>query len=137
MSFEQLLGEWSYRAFLNDVDIDTPFNDLRFATAKLVLESGGPGALTGLLSGEGWGTWTQWALALEGSFDGGEFLLRGTNRIDGEDWVYDYRGRLLPQWGHAADARDVLTGSVIRTGARQKHEAAAGVHATFIAVKRR
>ncbi|HKK29025.1 MAG TPA: hypothetical protein VKA18_01360 [Alphaproteobacteria bacterium] len=136
MSIDDLLGAWSYRAFRDEPDLRKPFNDLRFATAKLVLEGNEGGRLTGLLKSEGWGSLDEWGLTLEGSFDGAEFMLRGHNVIEGEDWIYDYRGRLLPHWPNAVNARDVLTGSVIRTEARIKDKMQAGEHATFIAVKR-
>ena len=131
-----LAGVWSYRAFFNDPDLDKPFGDLRFATAALTLETGPGGALSGRLSGEGWGTWIEWSLTLTGQGDASGFTLRGENVIEGETWIYDYRGQWLPNWPHADQPRDVLTGSVIRTAARAKRASKAGVHATFIAVKR-
>jgi len=135
VSLEDVLGVWSYRAFHNDPNIDAPFNDLRFATARLELRATGE-RLTGSLHGEGWGTWTEWSLALAGSYANGAFEFRGENTIDDEVWIYDYRGTVLRPWDHATDPRPVLTGAVIRTAAREKHDAVAGLSATFIAVRR-
>ena len=84
-----LAGVWSYRAFYNDPDLGRPFNDLRFATAKLTLETGPDKVLSGRLSGEGWGTWIEWSLALTGQGDADGFTLRGENVIEDETWIYD------------------------------------------------
>lgn len=128
-------GVWTYRAFLNDPDISKPFDDLRFATACMTLARDGDG-LAGTLVGEGWGTWIDWRLDLKGEATSTGFRLRGENDIEGERWIYDYQGAPAPDWEHALEPRDVLVGSVIRSLARAKRASAAGVHATFIAVRR-
>lgn len=135
MAALDISGVWTYRAFLNDPDIAKPFDDLRFATARLELAVTGD-AVKGELSGEGWGTWIDWRLELTGAIEGDAFTLRGENTIEDELWVYDYAGRAAPSWPHALAPRPVLTGSVIRTAERARRESLAGVHATFIAVKR-
>lgn len=135
MSKTSIAGVWSYRAFLNDPDLAKPFDDLRFATARLELAVVA-GAVTGALVGEGWGTWIDWRLDLSGTADAEGFRLRGKNVIEGEQWVYDYAGGFAPDWPHALNPRDVLVGSVIRTAARARRDSAAGIHATFIAVRR-
>jgi len=135
MTTSNLAGAWSYRAFLNDPDLERPFNDLRFATARLDLNVQDE-RVAGQLTGEGWGTWITWSLELTGALERDGFRLRGENVIENERWVYDYAGRFAPDWPHALEPRDVLVGSVIRTAARGRRQSAAGVHATFIAVRR-
>lgn len=135
MTDSRLQGVWSYRAFLNDPDLDKPFDDLRFATARLELAVD-EASVVGGLSGEGWGTWIDWRLDLQGEVDGDAFRLRGENVIQDERWIYDYAGRFAPNWPHALEPRDVLIGSVVRSAARTRVEGAAGVYATFIAVRR-
>lgn len=133
-------GVWSYRALYNREDLDTPFDQLRFATAELHLREPSFGMLEGRLVGTGWGTWTEWSLAITGEAFFGmphQIRLRGSNEIDGETWIYDYQGFLLPQWPHAEDPHAVLVGSVIRTMARPKGDARSGVNAAFYAVKQR
>ena len=134
MPTRDLAGTWSYRAFLNDPDLETPFDKLRCATARLTLTQSG-GALRGSLAGEGWGTWIDWSLDLEGRAEAGGFRLQGRNVIQGDEWAYDYAGAFAPTWPHATDARDVITGTVIRSKDRQTVPGARGVHATFVAIK--
>ena len=132
-------GVWSYRALHNATDLDIPFDRLRFATAVLRLRDTGPGLLEGDLVGKGWGSWTDWSLRLSGEAaidEPHQFRLSGVNEIEGEHWAYEYRGWLLPPWGDAENTCPVLAGSVIRTAARAKGDARAGVSATFYAVKR-
>jgi hypothetical protein len=140
MDTDILTGVWSYRAFYNEVDLAVPFDKLRFATGRLELALSADGTtVDGRLTGEGWGTWTDWSLRLSGRLEkppSTALQWQGRNVIDGEDWVYDYRGHLLPPWSAATDPRHVLAGTVIRSTARAKHDAAAGLCASFLAVKR-
>ncbi len=114
-------GVWSYRAIHDRVDLEIPFGDLRFASGLMTLRESSPGVLEGSVVGKGWGTWMDWSLALEGTTFFGfphQLRLRGTNEIDGERWVYDYLGFLMPPWPHANETRSTIVGSFIRTGAR-------------------
>ena len=90
--------------------------------------------------GEGWRTWTEWSLDLvwPGLFGGhpNQIRLRGTNVIEEETWIYDYRGYLMPRWPAADRPREVLVGSVIRSSSRELHDAKAGLYASFYAVRR-
>lgn len=134
---EILTGEWSYRAFKTETDLSIPFNDLRFATATLTLSASVDGAVSGALKGEGWGTWIAWSLNLEGRHDSSNSVqFEGTNEIGGDQWVYAYQGSLAPILPDAADPHFVLTGTVMRSLTRTHLPGEAGVHATFIAVKR-
>ena len=139
MAESPLRGVWSYRAMHNDPDLEKPFGDLRFATAAMTLEVPSPGEVRGSLAGEGWGTWTEWSLDLSGQVFGGhpnQIRLRGTNVIEGETWIYDYRGFLMPRWPAGDHTREVLVGSVIRSSSRELHDAEAGLYASFYAVRR-
>ena len=116
-----------------------PFADLRFATGAMTLAEASPGRLEGRLVGEGWGTWTAWSLNLTGqAFHGNpsQIRLRGTNVIEGETWIYDYRGYLMPHWPGGDEVREVLVGSVIRSNSRKLHDAQEGLYASFYAVRR-
>ena len=138
MTTSPIDGTWSYRALHNDPDLDVAFGDLRFATAAMTLREEA-GRVSGRVVGEGWGTWTEWSLDLAGQFFGGypsQLRLRGTNTIDGEPWIYDYRAFLMPHWPHGDGIREVLVGSVIRSNARASHQAVAGLYASLYAVKR-
>lgn len=139
MTESPLDGVWSYRAMHNDPDLDVPFDKLRFATGAMTLCEMSPGQVEGRVVGEGWGTWTEWSLNLTGRIfhdDPNQIRLRGTNLIEGEPWIYDYRAYLMPRWPGGDTDREVLVGSVIRSNSRKLHEATEGLFASFYAVRR-
>ena len=35
--------------------------------------------------------------------------------MNGEEWIYDYQGYLIPHWPNGVDERPAIVGSVIRT----------------------
>ena len=55
------VGTWLYRSLLNGTDPSTPFNDLEFAVATLVIQDD-DGVVGGTIGGSGW------SLNLRGSF---------------------------------------------------------------------
>ena len=126
------IGRWTYRSFRNDPELSTQFNDLQFGAGTLVLDEPDYGRLSGSLGGESWN------LDLVGGFTyGNPFALRfqGSGDIDGERWVYDYVGYLVPIWPNGVDQRPAIVGSVIRTVPHSNGQARAGFSASFIAVK--
>jgi len=126
------VGNWTYRSFINNPDANTEFNDLAFAVANLKIKASALEDLTGTIGGEGW------ELKLNGStFYGNPYTVRfqGVGTINDETWVYDYTGYLIPRWPSGVNQRPAIVGSVIRTVAHSKGKAAAGVVASFIAVR--
>lgn len=120
----------------NDPDLEIPFDKLRFATGAMTLLEVSPGRVEGRVAGEGWGTWTEWSLNLTGQVCTNQIRLRGTNVIEGEPWIYNYLGYLMPRWPGGDTDREVLVGSVIRSNSRKLHDAAEGLFASFYAVRR-
>ena len=126
------VGNWTYRSFINNPDPDTAFNDLAFAVATLKIKASAMEELTGTLGGEGW------ELKLTGSTSyGNPYTVRfqGVGTINEETWIYDYIGYLVPRWPSGVNQRPAIVGSVIRTVPHSKGKAAAGVVASFIAVR--
>lgn len=126
------VGNWTYRSFVNNPDANTEFNDLAFAVAELKIKASAMEELTGTLGGEGW------ELKLNGSTSyGNPYTVRfqGVGTINEETWIYDYIGYLVPRWPSGVDQRPAIVGSVIRTVPHSKGKAAAGVVASFIAVR--
>ena len=126
------VGNWTYRSFINNPDANIEFNDLAFAVANLKIKASAMEDLTGTLGGEGW------ELKLIGATSyGNPYTVRfqGVGTINEETWVYDYVGYLVPRWPSGVNQRPVIVGSVIRTIAHSKGKAAAGVVASFIAVR--
>jgi hypothetical protein len=134
---EIMAGALSYRAFKNDDDLTLPFNDLRFAAATLTLDAKPDDTLSGTLKGEGWGTWIERGLKLEGARDGeAGFQFQGVNKIQGDTWIYTYQGAVLKTLKAASNKRFVITGTVMRSLARVHVPGEAVEHATFMALKR-
>ena len=54
MSDNPFLGNWTYRSFLNDPDINKSFNDLEFGVGTIVIEEAPMQTLKGTIGGSGW-----------------------------------------------------------------------------------
>ena len=126
------VGTWLYRSLLNGTDPSTPFNDLEFAVATLVIQDD-DGVVGGTIGGSGW------SLNLRGSFGFGspmQIRFQGVGTSGDVPWVYDYIGWLAPPWPNSTAAQDasVISGSVVRTIAHGAGNPA-GDTATFYAVK--
>jgi hypothetical protein len=68
--------------------------------------------LTGTIGGPGW------SLALKGAREYGNPMhvrFQGTGIVNGEQWVYDYDGYLVPAWPNGVQQVPAVIGSVVRT----------------------
>ena len=54
MSDNPFIGNWTYRSFLNDPDINKSFNDLEFGVGTIVIEEAPMQTLKGTIGGSGW-----------------------------------------------------------------------------------
>lgn len=127
-----VVGTWSYRSLLNNPDLSASFDDLRFGAGTLVLTEPAPETLAGSLGGPGW------SLALDGTVTGGSATtvrFQGRGTLGGEEWVYDYRGFLVPDWPDGLDQVEAIVGSIIRTVPHSGGQAEAGFVATWYAVR--
>ena len=130
------VGTWIYRSLINDPDINTDFDKLEFARATLVIEETGAAELGGTLYAPGM------SLDLRGSFGFGspmQVRFQGKGVIDGNEWIYDYIGWLVPVWPSSTDDQEVaaIVGSVTRTIPHPNGQGGmnpAGVVASFYAV---
>jgi hypothetical protein len=128
-----IAGTWTYRSFQSNPDLATPFEDLEFGRANLVIEEIAPGVVGGTIGGTGW------SLALQGAMTAGTpgtIRFQGCGEIGGETWVYDYHGFLAPQWPAGVNQRPAILGTIIRTVPHSQGQAPAGVVASWIAVRR-
>lgn len=131
------VGDWSYRSFSNDPDLGKAANDLLFGQGSIRFDEVSASELSGTIGGPGW------SLALRGGFGYGspmQVRFQGTGVVDGEQWIYDYIGWLVPVWPNSTDRLEVpaIVGSVVRTiphsgGGGGLHPA--GVVASFYAVR--
>lgn len=125
-------GNWSYRSLLNNPDLTIPFNDLAFGAGTINFNVSENGSLDGTLGGNGW------SLAVVGNVAGEDVPVvrwQGRGMIGGEEWVYDYKGYIIPNWQHGVDQVDAIVGSVIRTEPHTGGQAEAGFTASFYAVR--
>lgn len=136
MSENPFVGTWTYRSFLNDADVNTPFNELEFGRGTIVLQEAPMQSLQGTIGGPGW------SLALKGARAYGNPMhlrFQGTGIVGGEQWIYDYTGYLVPDWPNGVDQVAAIVGSVVRTiphsGSQPGTVNPAGVVCSFYAVK--
>jgi hypothetical protein len=131
------VGSWTYRSLLNNPNPSTAFNDLEFGVGTIVIEQGPEDVLTGTIGGEGW------SLTLYGSRAYGspmQVRFQGKGLVNGEEWIYDYIGWMVPVWPNSTPAlqRPAFVGSVVRTiphASGSGGVSPAGVVASFYAVK--
>jgi hypothetical protein len=135
MSDNPFLGNWTYRSFLNDPDINKSFNDLEFGVGTIVIEEAPMQTLKGTIGGSGW------SLVLKGARQYGNPMharFQGVGIVNGEKWVYDYEGYLVSQWPNGVDQIPAIIGSVVRTiphsGSQPGTISPAGVVCSFYAV---
>jgi hypothetical protein len=129
MSDNPFLGSWSYRSFNNDPDLSIAFNDLQFGLGTIVIEEAPMQLLQGTIGGDGW------SLTLKGAREYGNPMhvrFQGTGIINGEQWIYDYDGYLVPAWPNGVQQVPAMVGSIVRTvphsGSPPKGGGAAPVH---------
>lgn len=114
MNNNPFVGTWTYRSLLNDPDGSKAFNDLEFGEGTLVITEESTATLGGTIGGPGW------SLNLHGSFGYGspmQVRFQGKGLVDGEEWIYDYIGWLVPTWPNSNSTleRKSIVGSIVRT----------------------
>jgi hypothetical protein len=136
MSENPFEGSWTYRSFLNDPDVNKNFDDLEFGRGTIIIEQAPMQALKGTIGGPGW------SLVLKGARTYGNPMharFQGVGVVNGEKWIYDYEGYLVPDWPNGVDQIPAIVGSVIRTiphsGSQPNTVNPAGVVASFYAVR--
>jgi hypothetical protein len=140
MSDNPFVGSWSYRSLLNDPDLskDKNMNQLLFGDGTLVITAPSSVELGGTIGGDGW------SLDLHGSIGYGspaQIRFQGKGLVNGEEWIYDYIGWLVPVWPNSTDILQTpaIVGSVTRTiphsGSEPGTVNPAGVVASFYAVR--
>jgi hypothetical protein len=144
MSNNPFVGSWTYRSFLNDPNIDTDFDNLEFGRGTIVITAPSSDTLGGTIGGSLGTGKGNWLLDLYGSIgygSPGQIRFQGRGLVNGEEWVYDYIGWLVPVWPNSNDTlqRAAIVGSVVRTvphsGSEPKTVNPAGAVASFYAVR--
>ena len=137
MTGNPFVGKWTYRSLLNDTDVNQAFDALEFGRGTLEITEVSSAVLGGVIGGLGW------KLVLHGSFGFGspmEVRFQGKGVVNGEQWIYDYIGWLVPVWSNSDSTlqQTAIVGSVVRTVPHNSGGggvAPAGVVASFYAVQ--
>lgn len=127
-----VIGKWTYRSFVSDPDLNAEPNTLLFGSGTMSLSATAPDDLSGTLGGSGW------QLALTGKVVSGtpiSIRFQGKGTINGEEWVYDYLGYVVPPWPSGVSQRPAIVGTIIRTVPHSGGAATAGYVAQWIAVR--
>ena len=129
------IGSWTYRSFVSDPILSTPTEKLLFGAGTMTLSVPAPDHLAGTLGGDGW------QLVLTGGVTAGNpaaIRFQGKGKIEGEEWVYDYLGFLVPglaQRRRASGPRSSGPSSEPRLTPTGRAGSPAGVVAQWIAVR--
>jgi hypothetical protein len=150
MSDNPFVGSWTYRSFNNDPDLaaDSNVNNLLFGDGTLAITAPSSERLGGTIGGS-LAPNANWLLNLRGSIgygSPGQVRFQGVGVVNGEEWIYDYIGWLVPVWPNSTDLlqRAAIVGSVVRTvphhgtnadGSMNSTIHPAGVVASFYAVR--
>ena len=150
MSDNPFVGSWSYRSFTNDPDLskDSNVTQLLFGDGTLEITAPASEKLGGTIGGS-LAPNSNWLLNLRGSISYGspsQVRFQGVGVVNGEEWIYDYIGWLVPVWPNSTDSleRTAIVGSVVRTvphhgtnddGTMNSTIHPAGVVASFYAVR--
>jgi hypothetical protein len=120
MKDNPFVGTWTYRSLLNEPDVTTDFDALEFGRGTIVITAPSPEKLGGSIGGSLGPNAGTWLLKLHGSIGYGspaQVRFQGVGVVNGEQWVYDYIGWLVPVWPNSNDSlqRAAIVGSVVRT----------------------
>jgi hypothetical protein len=149
MSDNPFVGIWTYRSFSNNSDLTVDadpktFYGLLFGDGTLEITAPSSEKLGGTIGGSLGPGAGNWLLNLRGSIgygSPGQVRFQGVGVVNGEKWIYDYIGWLVPVWPNSTDVLEhrAIVGSVIRTIPHSGGDGTvnpAGVVASFYAVRR-
>ena len=130
------VGSWTYRSFIADPDVNTPFDKLEFGRGTIVFTDAPSTEIAGTIGGPGW------SLALTGARSYGNPMtcwFQGKGMVGGAEWTYDYVGYMAPHWPNGRQQRPAIVGTIVRAiphpGSGKGSVAPAGVVAQRIAVR--
>lgn len=129
------VGRWTYRSWLNDVNLATSPNDLLFGSGTIDIVEAPMQILKGTIGGSGW------QLDLHGSRSYGNPMtvrFQGKGIVSGAEWIYAYVGYLVPEWPDGVHQKTAMVGSIVRVIPHPSGNGGvspAGVTASWYAVK--
>lgn len=143
MSDNPFVGTWTYRSFNNEPDLSVDVCNPMFGSGTIAFTVASIETLGGTIGGSLGTNAGNWLLNLHGSIGYGspwQVRFQGVGVVNGEQWIYDYIGWLVPVWPNSNDLlqRAAIVGSVVRTVPHSGGDGTvhpAGVVASFYAVQ--
>jgi hypothetical protein len=143
-----LVGNWTYRSWLNsDNLLDAP-KDLLFGSGYIQIEETDLNLFKGKIFGPKSDTNPNpfdkpysWELDLKGSSNFGDpfsFRFQGKGIVGGSEWIYDYQGYMIKPWPNGVNEVPSMVGTIVRTIPHpdgQGGTSPAGVVASWYAVR--
>src|SRR5258708_9185021 len=105
-----LVGVWTYRSFLNDPDLTTPYDQYLFGSGYITIAEAPMGVFKGVIGDTGW------SLDLNGSINyGNPYAVRfqGVGIVGGDKWAYSYSGYVIPPWPNSVNQVPSMVGSIV------------------------
>jgi hypothetical protein len=120
MSDNPFVGTWTYRSWNNDPDLSTSLENLVYGNGTIEITAPASDTLGGTIGGSLGPGKGNWLLNLHGSIgygSPGQVRFQGVGVVNGEQWIYDYIGWLVPVWPNSNSnlQRAAIVGSVVRT----------------------
>ncbi|MCB9234955.1 MAG: hypothetical protein H6581_25090 [Bacteroidia bacterium] len=120
-----LLGNWTYRSWLNSDDLTVPLTTLEFGYGYIQIESAPFNEFKGKIFGpksdkrpNPYDKPYSWELDLKGSSNYGDpfsFRFQGKGVVSGSEWIYDYQGYMIKPWPNGVNQVPALVGTIVRT----------------------
>lgn len=108
-------GNWTYRNYANDPDLDKSFADLGGAIVTLTLEEPEPGIVSGSMGND------RFQLTVDGTYEIGKsdarpysLQFKTSGIVNGEPWLYKYVGYVFSHWDYEQGWIPVIGGSFVR-----------------------
>lgn len=137
MADNSLTGQRTCRSLRNDPALSLFFDKLEFGRGTIVIGNELPELLKNTISGPGWSPTPRGSRSYGSP---AQLRIQEKGLVNGEEWIYDYIGRLVPVWPTSTDAPDqrAIAGFVTRTipySSGNGEVAPASVVASFYAVR--
>jgi hypothetical protein len=124
MDSTYLTGTWVYRSWNNDTNLASTPDSLVFGNGYIEIAPSPINEFSGLIYGpknannpNPFDKPFSWELQLKGSTNFGNpaaVRFQGKGVIDGNEWIYNYIGYVVPPWQNGINEKPAIVGSIVR-----------------------